>query len=535
MTERTMAEAFGEALVSQSTRQVGALPMVYPILETLGLRATINELIRTRADIDLGRIAELLTLNRLLAPRPLCWVQQWAGDTVLPEVLDAPVSKLYDNRLGRALDALHPLLGEIWADVAARAVTTYQVDLSIVHWDITSFFFEGEYTSSELLRRGYSRDKRPDAKQANLGMDVSHEDEIPFLYWLLPGNRQDNQTPVPHLKALKAFLVRPELADLRVRPIIVSDCKMVTPEAIFACHDHHLFYLGSLEHDDDVRAIMRSVSEKELRAHELSYQPKRQQRRKEPFVPYQGVFRPILFKLGQLIVTDRALVIWSAGKARLDQQKGKTYLKRLLNDLAFKQSWMSKRRYADRDYIVRCVDGVLRGNPARQWVDVEITEAADGRLSLKFQINRERLDAARALEGRYILATNADHLSADDMLRIYKGQDKVEKTYRTTKGPLRVRPVFLRTDERIEGLVLFTMLALLVRSILALQCRRAGLLLTADRVLAEFASLRAIDLHFRDGSQRRVVGDLSAEQEQILTALRWPSVVRYVTLPGSSR
>jgi transposase len=535
MTERTMAEAFGEVLVSQTTRKVGALPVVYPIQESLGLREAVNEQIHTRADVDLGRVAEWLTLNRLLAPRPLCWVKDWAGETVLPEFLDTPVDKLYDNRLGRALDRLHSLLGEIWARVASRAITTYQVDLSIVHWDITSFFFEGEYTNSELLRRGYSRDKRPDAKQVNLGMDVSDEDKIPFLYWLLPGNRQDNQTPVPHLKALKAFLARPELIDLKVRPIIVSDCKMVTPEAVFACHDHHLFYLGSLEHDDNVRAIMRRVTEKELGAHELSYRPKRQQGRKEPFVPYQGVFRSITFKLDERTVTDRALVIWSAGKARLDQQKGKTYLKRLLDNLSFKQSWMKKKRYTNRDFIVRRVEGALRGNPARQWVDVEITEDSDHRLGLKFQINRERLVEARALEGKYILATNAKHLSADDMLRIYKGQDKVEKAYRTTKGPLRVRPVFLRTDERIEGLVLFTMLALLVRSILALQCRRSGLPFTADRVLAQFASLDAIDSTFCDGSRRRVIGDLSAEQEQVLTALQEPSVVRYATLSSSSR
>lgn len=530
MTERTMAEAFGETLGSQTTCQIGALPVVYPVLGILGLREIVNNLRYTRADIDLGRIAELLTLNRLLAPQPLCWVKRWASDTVLPEVLDMPVGKLYDNRLGRALDALHPFLGEIWASVAARAVTVYQVDLSIVHWDITSFFFEGEYTASELLRRGYSRDKRPDAKQANLGLDVSHEDEIPFLYWLWPGNRQDNQTAVPHVKVLKAFLARPELADLRVRPIIVSDSKMVTPKAVFACHDNQLFYLGSVEQDDGVEEIIRSVSDEELRVHELSYHPQRQRRQDEPFIPYRGVLRPITFKLDGQTVTDRALVVWSAGKARLDSQKGKTYLKRLLNGLARVQGWMGKRCYTNRDYIVRCVDGVQRGNPARQWVDVEITTAQDGRLGLKFRVNRERLAAARALEGKYVLATNAEHLSADDILRIYKGQDKVEKANRTVKGPLRVRPVFLRTDERIEGLVLFTMLALLVRSILALQCRRAGLSLTADQVLAEFADLRAIDLSFRDGSHRRVASDLSTTQEQILAALNLPPVTHYVAL-----
>jgi transposase len=534
MTERMMAEVFGEALAGQTTGQIGVLPVVYPILETLRLREMVNGLRHTRADIDLGRIAELLTLNRLLAPQPLCWVKRWASDTILPEVLDTPVDKLYDNRLGRALDALHPFLGEVWASVAARAVTVYQVDLSIVHWDITSFFFEGEYTTSELLRRGYSRDKRPDAKQANLGLDVSHEDEIPFLYWLWPGNRQDDQTAVPHVKALDAFLARPELADLRVRPIIVSDSKMVTPEAVLACHDHQLFYLGSVELDDRVKELISSVSDDELCAHELSYRAQRQCQ-DETFVPYRGVLRPITFQVDDWTVTDRALVVWSAGKARLDSQKGKTYLKRLLNGLARIQGWMGKRRYTDRDYIVRCVDGVQRGNPARRWLDVEITTAEDGRLGLKFRVNPERLAAARALEGKYVLTTNAPHLSADDMLRVYKGQDKVEKANRTVKGPLRVRPVFLRSDERIEGLVLFTMLALLMRSILALQCRRANLPFTADQVLAEFASLRAIDLSFSDGSRHRVTSDLSATQEQILTALHLPPVTRYVTPPSRRR
>jgi hypothetical protein len=53
--------------------------------------------------------------------------------------------------------------------------------------------------------------------------------------------------------------------------------------------------------------------------------------------------------------------------------------------------------------------------------------------------------------------------------------------------------------------------------------------LTADQVLAEFADLRAIDLSFRDGSRRRVASDLSAMQEQILTALNLPPVAHYVT------
>ena len=531
MTEQTMAAVLSESLSRSTTHQIGALPVVYPILESLRLREIVNQLRGTRADIDLGRVLEVLLLNRLLAPQPLCWIQRWARDTVLPEYLDTPTNKLYDNRLGRTLDALHPVLGEIWARVAIEAVTGYQVDLSVVHWDITSFFFEGEYTTSELLRRGYSRDNRSDAKQVNLGIDVSHQEEVPFLYWLWPGNRTDDKTAVPHLKALKAFLARPELAEKQVRPIVVSDCKMITPEAVLACHDHHLFYLGPVEQDDQVRALIRSVSDEELGCHQLAYRPQRHSPKGEPFIPYQGVLRSINFRVDKRVVTDRALILWSAGKARLDSQKGKSELKRLLNGLARMQGWMGKRCYTNRDYIVRCVNSVQRGNPAQGWVDVTITTAEGGRLGLKFHINPEKLAAAQALEGKYVLATNAEHLWANDMLRLYKGQDKVEKANRTVKGPLRVRPVFLRTDERIEGLVLCTMLALLVRAILALLCRRAGLAYTPAQILTEFAPLQAIDLCFNDGSRRRLACDLSVTQQQILTTLELPPVTRYVTLP----
>lgn len=90
MTAQTMATVFSEKLSRSTTHQIGALPMVYPIVESLRLREIVNQLRDTRADIDLGRVTEVLLLNRLLAPQPLCWVQRWARDTVLPEYLAGP-------------------------------------------------------------------------------------------------------------------------------------------------------------------------------------------------------------------------------------------------------------------------------------------------------------------------------------------------------------------------------------------------------------------------------------------------------------
>jgi len=64
MKSPNWAEQIGTALSSSVPRQVGAIPLIYPLLEALGVRQTINSLGMSGADIDLGRLVELLTLNR---------------------------------------------------------------------------------------------------------------------------------------------------------------------------------------------------------------------------------------------------------------------------------------------------------------------------------------------------------------------------------------------------------------------------------------------------------------------------------------
>ncbi len=165
MCDQTLADTVRQAIRQPDTLQLGAIPLLYPILDTLGLRDTINALCPTEADLDVGRVMLMLVLNRLMSPQPLCWVDRWAARTVLGVALDVPPAKLYDNRLGRALDAVYPQLGEIWARLVVRAIQVWQLDLSILHWDITSFYFQGAYTDSELIRYGHSRDHQSEAKQ----------------------------------------------------------------------------------------------------------------------------------------------------------------------------------------------------------------------------------------------------------------------------------------------------------------------------------------------------------------------------------
>jgi hypothetical protein len=75
-------------IVRETTKVLGAVPLILPFLEKLGLREIINQTFVSVNDVDNGTVALVLCLNRLLAPRPLYRVEEWLAETVLPETLD---------------------------------------------------------------------------------------------------------------------------------------------------------------------------------------------------------------------------------------------------------------------------------------------------------------------------------------------------------------------------------------------------------------------------------------------------------------
>ena len=329
MTIARWASRVAAATIETRSRQVGAIPIVYPLLETLRIRETINELRGSKAKIDIGRLIEVLVLNRLISPQPLSHVGEWVGQTVVGQMFGLQEEQLYDQRFGRALDELHAWIGEAWVRVASEAVEREKVDVSVSHWDTTSISLEGMYEESDYAEPGRSSDGQLDNVQVKLGMGVTSHERVPLLYRLLSGGAEDTTTPVPYMKSLAAFLRQPECVMLATSPLVVGDCKMITPASVAAAHQYNLYYLGPWQTSNTVHDVIRSVSEAEWAAAELSYRPRRHFSADRPFLPYRGVWRPFPVTVGGHTYPDRVLVVWSAGKQRLDEDKRKHYLKAL--------------------------------------------------------------------------------------------------------------------------------------------------------------------------------------------------------------
>jgi transposase len=529
--------ALADATLDQELiRSLGAIPLLLPLLEQMGLRELVNRRCHpanhATGDLDLGLVTLLLVLNRLLAPQPLVHVETWLAGTVLPDLLAVDAAQANDDRLARALDALVPHLDALWQDLVVAAIRAYDLDLRQLCYDLTSVSFCGEYEGAEGITYGYSRDHRPDRKQLELATTVTAAGGVPLDYRILAGNVADRTTPVENLQRLQDLLALLPPRDPSEPIVVTSDRAMLTAEALAAYHDSDLCYLGPLDPSlgqGAVRDLLATVAAEELQ--ELAYRPQRADR--DPaWQPYRGVLRTLEIphptpERPPLHV--RALVVWSPAKARLDQHLRTTQLTRLedtLTDLAGK---LNRRPYTTRTAVEKRLATILRHHPARRFLQAAVTGGDGDPVGLTWTRDEAAIQEAARIDGRYVLGTNASSLDADQMLTRSKRRDVPEKRYALLKGPLAVRPIYLHKEERIHALVFCTMVALLVFTLLELLARRAGLDRSGQTLLDAFAPLAVVVLLFADGSTLRRLAGLSPPLATILQALQFPPALRYVT------
>jgi Transposase DDE domain len=74
---------------------------------------------------------------------------------------------------------------------------------------------------------------------------------------------------------------------------------------------------------------------------------------------------------------------------------------------------------------------------------------------------QEQIAAEAALDGIYVLCTSVPgaELEAPDVVRAYKQLKEVERAFRTLKGPLELRAIHGRLEQRVKAHVFFSMLS----------------------------------------------------------------------------
>jgi transposase len=507
---RTIAQMVDMLTRSQMAKLLCAIPVIYPILVELKVEEIIDRYCPTQAEINIGAVIIILCLNRLVSPLPLSRVADWAAKTVIEEYTGVLASKLNDDRLGRALDTIYPHLEVIWAEIAGRALVRYEIDLSLVFYDLTTFYFEGAYKKSQAIVMGFNRTHKG-KKQCKIALNATAREKFPFLYQLLDGNVADVSTVQENMQRLLSVLHKQGWPVQRV--MVVGDRAMLSAEIVRAYHKANLKYLGALKMmGEKEETLVRGVSEKELAIHPLDQD-------------HYGVERTYAFEIKETEEeegwqkTDRALVVLSRTlRRRKRKQRAKQIRERIatLNIIATER--LNHRKYKRWTYAWDQIEKQVLNRPGGEFFQV-VLEGEDAALQLSWEIDVPALREAMILDGKFTLVTNDWRISSAKMMARYGEKDTVEKEFRTMKGPIRLRPVFLHKEERIAALVFVNMLALMVYSVVELKCRRGGLMVTGEEVLKRFAYLAVIYTAFVDGSVQIRIERLNRRQQEVVQAV----------------
>jgi transposase len=125
----------------------------------------------------------------------------------------------------------------------------------------------------------------------------------------------------------------------------------------------------------------------------------------------------------------------------------------------------------------------------------------------------------QAYEGKYIIQTEETKLSPVEAVRIYKELSEVERAFCNLKDVLDMRPIFHRTDERVQAHVFVATLAFVLHRFIEKKLKAAGLDLSTTEALTALKSVRVVDIDLGNGQHKRTVARGTPRAASVLRAL----------------
>ena len=363
---------------------------------------------------------------------------------------------------------------------ASRLVPTHQSD--------------PPFAEADKRRYGYSRDHRPDCVQVLIALIVTPEG-FPLTYEVLAGNSAETTT-------LPTFLDHIERLYGRARRIWVMDRGIPT---------------------EDQLALMRARG-----ARYLVGTPKGRLTKLEQALasrPWQQARSEVQVKL---LPQDEELYVYVQSAARISKERAmrRKRLKRYLARLA-----ALKGQRPGYETLLRKL-GAAEAQAGRASALVKLTlpqrpskSARSARVQFDFALDRQKLRAVRAREGRYLLRSNLTETDPAQLWQFYLQLVEVEAAFKDLKGDLAIRPIFHQDERRIEAHIFVAFIAYCLHVTFKFQLKQCAPGLSVRAALEKLAAIQMLDVHFPTTDARELIftryTEPEADQQLLLGQLGW--------------
>jgi transposase len=414
----------------ERTRQFGACFLGLELWKRLELDRFFEQSVDDeRAEVAWSRVAALLAIHRRCAPgSELAIEQRWYPSTALDDLLSIEEGKLNDTRLYRCLDRILPHKTNLERHLKGRYGALFGAEFDVLLYDLTSTYMEGAAEKNPMVRRGYSRDHRPDCEQLVIALIVNNEG-FPFSYETFDGNRSDAST-------LETILRMVERKYGKARRIWVFDRGIVSEENLAAIRKRDGQYLVGTP-----RSQMKRF-EAELLKDDWTH------------VRAEVEVKKVALPQGE----ETYILCRTAGR----QEKEKAIRHRFSNSMEDALKGLEKSiatgRLKDRNKMERQLGKIQARHPqVNDLYDVALRDSAEG-VRLFWQMKEDRKNWRESREGAYLLRTNLKAETAEELWTKYMQLTEAEASFRALKSELSIRPLFHQLESRVKAHVMVAFL-----------------------------------------------------------------------------
>lgn len=176
----------------------GSCMAMYWMAKLIGIEDILDRCLppKTVKGMKRSTILLLAMIHRSIDPESKRAFSAWAAETSLPYHLRFDEEDLTSQAFWEAMDGIseEDILHAQHA-IAARAMEMTGADLKTFHLDYTNYFtfIDSKNSRCVICRRGHNKQKRDDLRQFSLAMLTSFGLQVPLIWQLYEGNKNDKQ------------------------------------------------------------------------------------------------------------------------------------------------------------------------------------------------------------------------------------------------------------------------------------------------------------------------------------------------------
>lgn len=471
--------------------RVGGLPLINAVAERMRLREILYDHIIPHGNEDIPAVESLMLLifNLTLGKAPLYELEEWVasidGRCLGYEELKG--GRFNDDRFGRALDKLYMAdRASLMTRLVVTVVKEFDLHMDRIHNDSTTVKAFGKIagrTRSGLeLKRGKSKDHRPDLKQLVFSLSISSDGSVPIHQKSYPGNRSDDKTHIETWNIIREITSDPGF-------LYVADSKLCTDEQLNYIVTHGGRAVTIIPETWDEATSFKETLRKSKKAKKEIWRRRKPGSNDE--MEYFSLFK------GKCVTAKRGYKIhwiYSSEKRKRDRLSRENRLKKAERELAELNARINKRNLKTKEDIYEAGMKVLEEHGVEKFFHLEIGKTTEeyrvqvgrgrpGRetkykrrintiLTLSWTRNVKVLKEEANTDGAFPLLCTDEPLTAKEVLQAYKYQPRLEKRFNQFKNIHKAAPLLFKKIERVEANMFAFFIALMIQALIEREVRQ---------------------------------------------------------------